>query len=446
MDLAVWKMACGSAGSCQRTGSCGCPEAVSPGHGREAAARVARSWSMLFRIIIVPLAIIATILATGCKEAVLPPTALPPLVPVAGEDLPSFQDDMDLDSLKKASLESLEYLERVPPEKAFTFGNDTYTRDEVIDSVHALVEMIDTHPSPEEFRRLLQENFVFYESSGMNGQGAVLFTGYYLPVLHGSRYPQGEYVFPIYARPDDIVFVDLRDFGPDYPQRTLVGRVDRERVVPYYTRYQIDHDQALAGRGYELAYVTDPIDLFFLHIQGSGLLQFEDGGTVFVQYEGANGRPYRSIGKLLIDAGRMTRDEVSLASLKEYLRFHPEEQERALCYNESYVFFRLAEDGPRGCLGRILTPGRSIATDSRVFPKGAPAVIMTEKPVVGADGKVAGWVPFARVVLNQDTGGAITGPGRVDIYWGSGSYAETAAGYLKHRGRLFFLVKKRGPN
>ncbi len=347
-----------------------------------------------------------------------------------------------MDSLRQAALKSLRYLERLPATESFRFGDDIYSRDEVIDSVRRLVEIINTSAAPEDFARLVRENFSFYRSTGRTGQGDVLFTGYYLPVLKGSRLRTGGYVYPLYRRPDDMFYVNLQDFGLDYPEKTLVGRPYKGRLVPYYTRREIDYQGVLQGKGLELLYLADPIEVFFLQIQGSGRVELGDGESVFAQYQAKNGRPYRSIGNLFIAEGKMEPSEVSLFSLKDYLKKYPDEQERILCYNESYVFFQLAEDGPRGCLGEILTPGRSIATDSRVFPRGAIAMIIAEKPGLDNSG-IKTWTSFTRLVLNQDTGGAIKGPGRVDIFWGSGPYAELAAGNLKHTGRLFFLVKKR---
>jgi len=393
----------------------------------------------------------------GCmpavKEVALPPLAPtplpspppppPPLVLTPEEDIPAFQDDMDLDSLRQAALKSLRYLERLPVTESFRFGDDIYSRDEVIDSVRTLLEIINAGAAPEDFARLVKENFSFYQSSGRTGQGDVLFTGYYLPVLKGSRLRTGGYLYPLYRRPDDMLYVNLQDFGLDYPQKTLVGRPYKGRLVPYYTRREIDYQGVLQGKGLELLYLADPIEVFFLQIQGSGRIELEDGKSLFAQYQAKNGRPYRSIGNLFIEEGKMEPSEVSLFSLKDYLKKYPEEQERILCYNQSYVFFRLAEDGPRGCLGEILTPGRSIATDSQILPRGAIALIIAEKPALDNNGGIERWTSFTRLVLNQDTGGAIKGPGRVDIFWGSGPYAEAAAGNLKHTGRLFFLVKKR---
>lgn len=397
----------------------------------------AKTWVCLKALVVL------FVLFAGCKGAVLPPGPPLPLERVSEGDFPDLQDDMDFDSMRQAALRSISYLERNPAE-IFEFGRDNYSRDEILDSLRTLLEIIETKPEPDEFVRCLKERFSFYRSSGLDGKGEVLFTGYYLPLLNGSRECGDEYAYPVYGRPDDLFEIDLESFGRDYPKKTLMGRPLGKKIIPYYSRHEIDYQDALKGKGFELVYVSDPVDLFFLQIQGSGLVQLDTGETFFVQYEAANGHPYRSIGNLLIEEERMEPEEVSLFSIKDYLKNHPEEQKRILCYNSSYVFFRIADTGPRGCLGEILTAGRSIATDRRIFPKGAIALMFSEKPVLDGDGEVAGWLPFGRIAFNQDTGGAIKGPGRVDVFWGSGNYAEKAAGYMKHRGQLFFLVKKRG--
>lgn len=378
----------------------------------------------------------------GCKGA-LPPAPQPPLVQVADHDVPRFNDDMDLESLRTAAQASLHYLQKLPESRSFQFGRDEYSRSDMIESIKTLIDVIGAHPTAAEFSRLIREKFTFYRSTGSDGSGDVLFTGYYVPLLEFSSVKTERYKTPVYRRPDDLISVDLREFGSDLPSKSLMGRVSKGKLVPYFTRHDIDCLGALQGKNCEIGYVTDPVDMFFLQIQGSGMIQLEAGKRFFLQYHSANGHPYRSIGNLFINEGKLPREQVSLYTLKSYLRQHPDELERVLCYNTSYTFFELIEDGPFGCLGEIVTPGRSIATDVQIFPKGALGLICTEKPALGSDGQVKGWEQFSRLVLNQDTGGAIKTPGRVDVFWGAGNYAEVAAGYMKQKGKLFFLVKKR---
>jgi membrane-bound lytic murein transglycosylase A len=271
----------------------------------------------------------------------------------------------------------------------------------------------------------------------------VLFTGYYEPVLKGSPERSEQYRYPIYRKPDDSVVVQLGKFREKYRNERLVGRIENGELVPYFTREEIDGAGVLENRGLEIAWFADPIDIFFLHIQGSGMICLPDGACFQVSYAQSNGRAYRSIGRLLIDSGKATRENLSMQGIKKYLREHPEEAREILNHNESYVFFRRVEEGPVGSIGVALTGGRSIATDQTIFPRGALAFIKTRKPVIGPGGDINSWVPFSRFVLNQDTGGAITGPGRVDLFCGRGREAEITAGHLKEEGELYFLVLKK---
>jgi membrane-bound lytic murein transglycosylase A len=183
------------------------------------------------------------------------------------------------------------------------------------------------------------------------------------------------------------------------------------------------------------------VDVFFLEVEGSGTLRFPDGREIRVGPAATNGHPYRSIGRLLIDEGRLTEESVSMHAIRSWLAANPSERARVLGHNQSVVFFRRLDGPPIGSIGVSLTPARSIATDSRLFPAAALAFVRTERPTRLADGQV-GWSPVSRFVLNQDTGGAIRGPGRVDVFWGRGSEAELAASEMKQLGELYFLVPK----
>jgi membrane-bound lytic murein transglycosylase A len=236
--------------------------------------------------------------------------------------------------------------------------------------------------------------------------------------------------------------IDLAPFSPKYKGEKITGRVAGKTVVPYYNRNEIANSKVLEGRARKLAWIKDPVDLFFLQIQGSGKIYLDNGNTINVHYNDTNGHPYRSIGKLLLDEGKISREEMSMQKIREYLHSHPEEAENILNYNPSYVFFKIEKDGPLGCLNVKLTPGRSIALDRRIFPLPALTFVETQKPLINAAGQIHAWTNFGRFVLSQDTGGAIRGPGRADLYWGSGSYAEIAAGHMQHPGRLYFLILK----
>jgi membrane-bound lytic murein transglycosylase A len=198
----------------------------------------------------------------------------------------------------------------------------------------------------------------------------------------------------------------------------------------------------LYGKSVPLAWVGDRVERFFLEIQGSGKIFIDGGAYINVHYHASNGHPYKSIGALLIREEKIPREEMSMQKIKEYLQNHPQEVDGILSYNPSFVFFRVEEDGPIGCLGVPVTPGRSVALQRRIFPAAALGFLESEKPVVNEAMEIQNWYDFQRFIVNQDTGGAIKGPGRVDLFWGNGPYAEVAAGYMQHPGRLFFMVLK----
>ncbi len=377
-----------------------------------------------------------------------PPTQKegPPLAAVTGGDLPVFRDDLDRESLARAVRKSLEYYNRLPERTTYRVGEKRFTVRDMKESLEAFREIVETSDSPASIERRVREAFDVYRASGSSPPGRVLFTGYYEPVLKGSPGRNEQYRYPIYRKPDDSVVVQLGKFRDKYRNERLVGRLENGELVPYFTREEIDGAGVLENRGLEIAWFADPVDIFFLHIQGSGMICLPDGACFQVSYAQSNGRAYRSIGKLLIDSGKATRENLSMQGIKKYLREHPEEIEDILNYNESYVFFRTVEEGPVGSIGVALTGGRSIATDQTIFPRGALAFIKTRKPVIGPGGDIRSWVPFSRFVLNQDTGGAITGPGRVDLFCGRGREAEIMAGHLKEEGELYFLVLKKARN
>ncbi|GBC62961.1 hypothetical protein DENIS_3947 [Desulfonema ishimotonii] len=365
------------------------------------------------------------------------------LIRLHPSDYPVFRDDMDYSGLGESIRQSLTWLRRVPPDREFEFGADRFTASHMIRSLELFQGFIKNTPSPKALRGFILDNYQVYKSSGETETGQVLFTGYYEPLLSGSRQQTDEYRYPVYGPPDDLSVVDLTPFSAKLKGMRIIGRVEGKTFVPYYERREIEQAQALAGKAEELAWVGDPVALFFLQVQGSGRIIFADGTSVNVHYHSKNGRPYRSIGKLLIDENRIPRSLMSMQKIREYLAEHPEDRDRVLNYNPSYVFFSVEADGPFGALNVRLTPGRSIAVDRSIFPLSALAFIRTQKPLADEkSGQIASWTPFSRFVMSQDTGGAIKGPGRADIFWGNGPYAELAAGHLKHRGDLYVLVLK----
>jgi membrane-bound lytic murein transglycosylase A len=357
---------------------------------------------------------------------------------------PEFGDDLDFEGLEQAIEGSIRYLSLIPAERELAFGPDRFTAGHVLRSLRHFQNFIRIRPSSKSLQKFIASDFLVYQSVGRDQQGEVLFTGYYEPELEGRSATGPEFRYPVYGRPDDLVTLDLGAFGEKYKGDKLVGRLAGRSVVPYHERREIDLEGAVFGKAQPLAWVRDPVELFFLHVQGSGKIILEDGRVLNAHYDVANGRPYRSIGQLLIEEGKIGKEEMSLQRIRAYLDQNPAEIPRILSHNPSYIFFRAAEEGPLGSLNVKLTPGRSLALDKKLYPQAALAFVETKKPLSDGFGKVRSWVDCRRFVLNQDTGGAIVGPGRADLFWGGGPYAEIAAGHLKHPGRMFFLVRKPG--
>lgn len=359
-----------------------------------------------------------------------------------GQSPPTISDDLDVESLRTAIRLSLVYLQKLPPDRVVGEQPRRLTAGEISNSLMDFEKLLDQWHCAECFARAVSERFEFLPSSADAQQTDVLFTGYYQPVIEGSLIPSQEFCYPLYGKPADLITAELVTITTTKTTERVVGRIDGEQFMPYYTRREIDEAGSLRGRGLEMAWVKDPIELFFLHIQGSGIIMLPDGQRLSVGYAGQNGWPYRSIGRLLIDSGKASREEMSMQWLRRYLTDNPRERDDVFAHNESYVFFRPTPQGPLGSLEVPLAEGRSIATDAQIFPKGALAFIQTQIPIIGGDGKLAGWRPITRFVLNQDTGGAIRGPQRADIYFGTGDGAGGLAGYMNRPGKMFFVTLK----
>jgi len=269
------------------------------------------------------------------------------------------------------------------------------------------------------------------------GSSAGLFTGYYEPLLHGSRTRGGPYIHPLYGLPADLVRVNLGEFSERLAGRHIVGRLEGRRLRPYPERRQIEAG-ALDGQGLQVVYVDDPVDAFFLQIQGSGRVALAEGGAMQLGYAGGNGRRYYAIGRELIKRGILNKTNVSMQSIRAWLHANPEAGRAVMELNPSYVFFReLTGPGPIGALGVALTPGRSIAVDRKLIPLGIPIWLQASRPDGDPD---ADDKPLNRLVVAQDTGGAIKGGVRGDMFWGHGAEAAAIAGRMKHRGSWFLLL------
>lgn len=298
-------------------------------------------------------------------------------------------------------------------------------------------------PDDDTTRRFFENWFEPHPLRAGPGRSEGIITGYYEPILRGSFERDTRYRYPVFRRPHDLLIVDLADLYPELKGKRVRGRLEGNRVVPYHDRRELDSPSLLPDEEV-LLWVDDPVDLFFLHIQGSGRIRLDDGKLVAVGFADQNGHPYRSIGRELIQRGELRADEVDMFSIRAWLKDHPDRARDVLYSNPSYVFFTLrdaATDGPVGALQVPLTPERSIAVDRSVVPLGTPVWLDTTVPA--NDGQ-PGPQPYRRLVLAQDTGGAIKGYVRADLFWGRGQQASYMAGKMKQEGRIYVLLPKGG--
>lgn len=368
-----------------------------------------------------------------------------PLLPVDKNEVSFIGDDLDAESLVLAVSRSLEYYDRLPSGWQYRIGDTLYSVQELKESLLLFLNICLNAASDEERDARIRETFDVYRSTGNGEAGQVVFTGYYEPVLKGSLAKTERFRYPIYRVPDDAVVVYLGKFWSKYRGERLVGRVEKGELVPYPTRAEIDGKGYLDGKGLEIVWVDNPVELFYLHIQGSGKIILPDGREMRVNFAQTNGRAFKGASSCLLENGKITTSQVSHQKVKQYLQEHPEDLE-LLYKNESYIFFRVVEVGPVGALDVPLTGGRSLAADPSIFPRGGLAFIKLRKPVLDETGNLLSWEPFARFTLLQDTGGMIKGPGRIDLFCGSGKEAEHIAGSIKEKGTLYFLVKKKPSN
>jgi len=395
-----------------------------------------------------PAAVLSTAPAAAAPAA--PAPTAPALRLLPPEELPAFSDVLKSKAgLIKAAKKTLAYLKKQEQngKRYLHIGDREYGPAILADSIQELLDIVAAAQTPEELDAQVRSRFDVFQSAGSDGSGKVLFTSYNEPVLPASSKRSARYPVPIYRRPPDMVEVELSAFDKKYGSDTLVGRVTKDkRFVPYLSREDIDVRQALHGKGCELAWLQSRFAALDIHIQGSGILKFPSGRLVLARYAATNARPYNSVGTVLLKTGAMTREEMSHEGLHKYFHSHPEAEDFVFSQNPRYTFFELtplpADGEPQGTIQESLVPARSIAVDPAFIPLGALAYFSTTSPQADKDGRLLGQFSNSRFALCMDTGGAIKGPGHVDIYAGHGKMADATARNQWSDGKLYILIKK----
>lgn len=369
---------------------------------------------------------------SSTQTAAIPPSS-PPLDPSQDS-----KDKINPKHLKAVSWSTLPDWQQDNPQlawKAFLQSCQSLAQRSLWRTVCAQASAIKT-TDEYAIRLFLEKHFTPYQV--MNGDGTTtgLITGYYEPLLKGSRQYSPRFRYPLYSAPDDLLTVELAEMLPDTDQKSLRGRLEGKKILPYYTRAEIENNRDLL-KGKELIWVEDEVELFFLQIQGSGRIILENGETVKIGYADNNGHPYRSIGKILIEQGELPAWRVSMQAIKQWGQQNPDKLKALLHQNARYIFFRelpanLA--GPIGALGVPLTAGRSLAVDPKNIPLGAPIYLATTWPNTAK--------PLNRLMIAQDTGNAIKGNIRADFFWGHSPEAKTQAGKMKQKARMWVLLPK----
>ena len=293
-----------------------------------------------------------------------------------------------------------------------------------------------TSPTDHDIKTFFYQNFNLYKALQKNGKDEGLVTGYYQPLLKGSKKRSRKYQIPLYGPPSDLITVDLSEVYPDLKYKRLRGRVEGNKLIPYHTREEITEDK-YPLKGNELFWVKDAVEAFFLEIQGSGVIAFEDGTRTQVGYADQNGHPYRSMGRELIHKGELSRHKVSMQSIKAWAKKNKKKLQRFMNANPSVVFFRELPPGlpgPIGALGVPITAERSVAVDRKFVPLGAPIILSTTQP----NSKKT----LKQIMVAQDTGGAIGGGVRIDYYWGQGNASGRKAGSMKQQGKVWVMLPK----
>lgn len=383
-------------------------------------------------------------LLAGCQSVAptLPPAppakSAPPPAEKPGSPLPASQPYAHLQPAAWADLPGLDKEDWVSSWRAWLQGCQGLKNKTDWQTVCSAALLVNGEDATA-IQMYWQQYFNVYQAMQPEGARQGLMTGYYQPVLKGARTASARYAVPLYQTPPDLITVNLSGLFPELKYKRVRGRVQGQSLVPYFTRADIEQKPSpLAGN--ELLWVNDAVDAFFLQVQGSGIVELESGERLPVGYADQNGHPYQSIGKLLVERGEMLASEASMQGIKAWGQQHPEQLRALLDANPSYVFFKMLPaglSGPLGALGVPLTAARSIAVDPFYIPLGAPVYLATSYPNSGS--------PLQQLMQAQDTGGAIKGGVRADVYWGEGEPAGKLAGAMRQQGQLWVWLPKQFP-
>jgi len=374
--------------------------------------------------------------ACNCPPAVKQPTETPPVKKPKTEKPPADISPYSL--LKPASWQDLDGLLEDDVVAAWPAWLQSCTRLGKKDAWKAVCDAASAMKQPNNAQIIdyLSNHFDVFRAQNEDGTTTGMVTGYYQPLLNGSRKQSRQYSHPLYRVPDDLITVELADAYPQLKYKRVRGRLSGKKLIPYRTRAEIDANPSpLTGN--EIFWIDDHIDVFFLQIQGSGVVQLENGEQVQVGYANQNGHPYHSIGRLLVEQGELTLDKASMNGIKNWARNNSDKLQALLNSNPSYVFFRelpVGLSGPIGALGVPIKAERSVAVDRKFIPLGAPIFLSTTEP--------NSTKPLRRLMLAQDTGGAINGGVRADFFWGAGDRAGARAGSMKQQGAVWVLLPK----
>lgn len=332
-------------------------------------------------------------------------------------------------NFRKAIDHSLSYLSKPSSRQFFPMGEITH--DQAVASLRAMGALLDQGLRGRELKAAIMSRFDFYQSVGWDGNGTVLFTGYYTPIFDGSLTPSAKYKYPLYKQPQDLVKGENGE---------ILGRKTAAGLVPYPTRMEIEQSGLLKGQ--EVAWMADPFEVYIAHVQGSAKLRLPDGKLTTLGYAANNGHDYKSVRTMMIESGVTFDGDLSLKGMIDYFKSHPDQVSRFINQNPRFVFFRVDSGDPRGSLNEPVIAMRTIATDKSIYPRGCVSFLKTKLPrPIGGDVRK---VPYTGFVLDQDTGGAIRAPGRCDVYMGVGDQAGRMAGQVYEEGQLYYLFLKPG--